>query len=205
VNAFLSAMMVGVLVIAIVFVVAVVWAVMAFNGLVAARNRYRNAWSQIDIQLKRRYDLIPNLVEAVKAYMQHESGTLEAVIAARGRAQKASAVAAARPGDPGAVAGVVVAESALNRSMIELMATTEAYPELKANEQVAQLIEELGSTENRVSFARQAYNDCVMEFNNATEQFPTNIIAGMFSFTPAQLYNAIESDQERKAVRVNFG
>src|SRR6266542_2511201 len=148
------------------------------NGLVTKRNEYRNAFSQIDVQLKRRYDLIPNLVETAKGYLKHERGTLEAVIAARNAAASANVRAAANPGDPAAMQQLVAAEGSL----------ADAYPDLKANQTMAQLMEELTSTENKVSFARQAYNDSVMVYNTQREVFPSSIIAGMFSFAPAELF-----------------
>jgi LemA protein len=172
-----------------------------YNGLVTKRNAYRNAYSQIDVQLKRRYDLIPNLVETAKAYLKHERATLEAVVAARSGAQAAARAAAQAPGDAGAMAGLAAAEGVLASSMARLLAVAEAYPELKANQTMAGLMEELSSTENRIGFARQAYNDAVMAYNNARETFPATLVAG--GFAAAQLF-ALESPAERAPVRVAF-
>jgi LemA protein len=187
-----------------IIVVAAVWAVMIYNGLVALRNRYQNAFSQIDVQLKRRYDLIPNLVESVKGYMAHERGTLEAVIKARGSAVSAAQAAAAAPGDPAAMRGLAQAEGALGGALGRLLAVFEQYPDLKANQNVLSLQEELTSTENKVGFARQAYNDSVMEYNTKRESFPENVFAGMFGFQGAELLQSTESAEERKAPKVSF-
>jgi LemA protein len=183
---------------------AAIWAIMVYNGLVALRNRFKNAFSQIDVQLKRRYDLIPNLVEAVKGYMAHERGTLEAVIKARGAAVGAAQVAAAAPGDPAAMRGLSQAEGALGGALGRLLAVFEQYPDLKANQNVLALQEELTSTENKVAFARQAFNDSVMEYNTRRESFPDTILAGMFRFDAAELLQATESAEERKAPKVSF-
>jgi LemA protein len=180
------------------------FAIMIYNRLVALRNRYRNGFAQIDVQLKRRYDLIPNLVEAAKGYLAHERQTLEAVIAARGAALTASQRAAAAPGDPAAMQGLAQAEGVLGGALGRLLALFEAYPDLKANQNVLQVQEELTSTENKVGFARQAYNDAVMEYNTTRESFPDNIFAGMFAFKEAELLQATESAEERKAPRVSF-
>ena len=182
----------------------VIWAIMIYNGLVALRNRFKNAFAQIDVQLKRRYDLIPNLVESVKGYMAHERNTLDAVIKARGAAVSAAQAAAAAPGDPGAMRGLSQAEGALGGALGRLVAVFEQYPDLKANTNVLSLQEELTSTENKVAFARQAFNDSVMEYNTRRESFPDAIFAGMFGFGPAELLQAIESDAERKAPKVSF-
>jgi LemA protein len=187
-----------------VIVAAAIWAIMVYNGLVALRNRFKNAFSQIDVQLKRRYDLIPNLVEAVKGYMAHERGTLEAVIKARGAAVGAAQAAAAAPGDPAAMRGLSQAEGALGGALGRLLAVFEQYPDLKANQNVLALQEELTSTENKVAFARQAFNDSVMEYNTKRESFPDNIFAGVFRFDAAELLNATESAEERKAPKVSF-
>jgi LemA protein len=184
----------------IVVLVAVGW-IALFNGLVTRRNAYRNAFSQIDVQLKRRYDLIPNLVETAKAYLKHERGTLEAVVAARNVAAGAAGRAAASPGDPAAMSGLAAAEGALAGSLSRLLAVAEAYPDLKANQTMASLMEELSSTENRIGFARQAYNDAVMVYNNARETFPGNLVAG--GFAPAQLFE-IQAPAEREPVKVAF-
>jgi len=186
-------------------VVAIVFfAVVIYNRLVALRNRYKNGFAQIDVQLKRRYDLIPNLVEAAKGYLAHERQTLEAVIAARGAALTASQRAAAAPGDPAAMQGLAQAEGVLGGALGRLLAVFEAYPDLKANQNVLQVQEELTSTENKVGFARQAYNDSVMEYNTKRESFPDNIFAGMFNFKEAELLKAAESAEERKAPKVSF-
>lgn len=174
-----------------------------YNGLVRLRNMYKNAFSQIDVQLKRRYDLIPNLVETAKAYMGHERQTLEAVIAARNSASDARVAAAANPGDPVALGKLGQADAGLGSMMGRLFAVAEAYPDLKANQNMMQLTEELTTTENKVAFSRQAYNDSVLAFNNKREVFPNNIIAGMFSFTEAALFE-IEAAAERVAPKVQF-
>jgi len=171
---------------------------------VQLRNRYKNSYAQIDVQLKRRYDLIPNLVEAAKGYLTHERETLEKVIAARGAAMGAAQKAAAAPGDPAAMQGLAQAEGALGGALGRLMAVFEAYPDLKANQNILQVQEELTSTENKIAFARQAYNDTVMEYNTKRESFPDTIFAGMFGFTAAQLLEATESAEERKAPKVSF-
>lgn len=180
------------------------WVVGAYNRLVSLRNRFRNAFAQIDVQLKRRYDLIPNLVETAKGYMKHERETLEAVIAARNIAVNASVRAAGDPTDGAAVQQLATAESSLGATLGRLFALSEAYPELKANENMMQLTEELTSTENRIAFARQAFNDNVMEYNNSVQQFPGSVIANMFGFLAAEMLQATESPDERKAVKVAF-
>jgi LemA protein len=179
------------------------WVVGMYNGLVALRQRFKNAFAQIDVQLKRRYDLIPNLVETAKGYLKHERGTLEAVIQARNQASAAADVAAADPSDAGAVKKLLGAEAALTSAMGKFFALAEAYPDLKANETMSQLMEELTSTENKVAFARQAYNDSVMHYNTKREQFPSVIIANMFGFKEAELFE-IESLEEREAPQVSF-
>ena len=179
------------------------WVMGAYNGLVTLRNRFKNAFAQIDVQLKRRYDLIPNLVETVKGYMKHERDTLEAVIKARNAASSASTVAAANPGDPAAMQQLMGAEAALTGTLGKLFALSEAYPDLKANQNMAQMMEELTSTENKVSFARQAYNDAVMAYNTKREIFPSNLVAGMFNFGPAELFE-IKNETERDAPKVAF-
>lgn len=175
----------------------------AYNSLVTLRNRYKNAYSQIDVQLKRRYDLIPNLVETAKGYLQHERGTLEAVIAARNVAVTANTRAAQNPGDASTMKDLSSAETALSGVMGRLFALAEAYPNLKANTTMMTLMEELSSTENKVSFARQAYNDSVMAYNTRREVFPTNFIAGAFSFAPAELF-VIDKPEEKEAPKVAF-
>ena len=179
------------------------YAVALYNGLVRARNAWQNAFAQIDVQLKRRHDLVPNLVEVAKQYMKHERETLEAVIAARGSAANAQTTAAAAPGDPAAMQQLAGAEAALGRSLGRLFALAEAYPDLKANQNMMQLSEELTSTENRIAFSRQAYNDAVMSYNNRRSSFPAVVLANMFSFAPAALF-ATEDPQEREAPKVQF-
>lgn len=174
-----------------------------YNKLVALRNRYKNAYSQIDVQLKRRYDLIPNLVEVAKGYMTHERETLEAVIQARNTAFSASQRATSDPGDPSAMRSLGAAEGQLNGALGRLLAISESYPDLKANQNMLSLQEELTSTENKVAFARQAFNDAVMTYNTSRETFPNVIIAGMTGFHPAQSFE-IESPKEREAPRVSF-
>jgi LemA protein len=174
-----------------------------YNKLVGLRNRFQNAYAQIDVQLKRRYDLIPNLVETAKGYMQYERQTLEAVIAARNAASSASVRAAQKPGDTGAIKELAGAEAALTGALGRLFALAEAYPDLKANQNMARLMEELTSTENKVAFARQAYNDSVMTYNTACQTFPTNLVAGAFNFTAAELF-VIEDAAEKQAPKVSF-
>jgi len=185
-------------------VVVAIWAAAMYNGLVALRNRFKNAFAQIDVQLKRRYDLIPNLVESAKGYMTHERETLEKVIAARNSALGASQKAAADPGDAEAMKGLSQAEGQLGGALGRLMAVFEAYPDLKANQNILQVQEELSSTENKVAFARQGYNDAVMEYNTKRESFPETIFAGMFGFKEATLLESTESAEERKAPKVSF-
>lgn len=174
-----------------------------YNALVALRNRFKNAFSQIDVQLKRRHDLIPNLVETAKGYLEHERGTLEAVTQARNLAQTASGRAAANPGDPKAMRELAGAEEGLNGALARLLVVAEAYPDLKANQNMMQLTEELTSTENKVAFARQAYNDSVMTYNTKREIFPANLVAGVFLFGPAELFE-LDSPAERQAPKVSF-
>jgi len=181
----------------------VIFVIGAYNSLVTLRNRYKNAYSQIDVQLKRRYDLIPNLVETAKGYLAHERGTLEAVVAARNAAVTANTRAAQNPGDASAMKEISSAESALSGVMGRLFALSEAYPYLKANTTMLSLMEELTSTENKVSFARQAYNDAVMAYNTRREVFPTNLIAGPFNFGPAELF-VIEKPEQKDAPKVSF-
>jgi LemA protein len=180
-----------------------IYAMGVYNGLVKLRNMFKNAFSQIDVQLKRRHDLIPNLVETAKAYMAHESGTLEAVIAARNGAESARQAAAANPGDAAALQKLGAAEAGLGGVLGRLFAVSEAYPDLKANQNMMQLTEELTTTENKVAFSRQAYNDSVLAYNNKREVFPNNIFAGMFGFSEAALFE-IESPAEREAPKVQF-
>lgn len=187
-----------------IIAISIVYLVMTYNRLVRLRNLYRNAFAQIDVQLQRRYDLIPNLVETAKAYLAHERETLEAVVQARNAAQVAERRAAAAPGDPGAMAALQGAEGILGRALGGLFAVVEAHPDLKADQTMAQLSEELSSTENKVAFARQAYNDGVMGYNTARESFPTNLFAGGFGFRDAAFLE-IESANARQVPRVSFG
>ncbi len=186
-----------------VIVIAALMATGIYNSLVALRNRFKNAYAQIDVQLKRRYDLIPNLVETAKGYIKHEHSTLEDVIKARNVALAASQAAAANPADAGAVKGLVSAEGGLTGALSRLMVVSEQYPDLKANQNMMQLTEELTSTENKIAFARQAYNDSVMEYNTARETFPNVVLAGMFGFLPAELFH-VEDAAERSAPKVSF-
>jgi LemA protein len=191
-------------VIVVVFLVVVIVVVGMYNSLVTLRNRYKNAYSQIDVQLKRRYDLIPNLVETAKGYIKHERETLEAVIKARNTAQAAGQRAAQNPGDPQAMAALGASEGQLAGVLTRFMAVAEAYPDLKANQNMLALQEELTSTENKVAFARQAYNDSVMYYNTQREVFPTVFIANMFNFQPASPFE-IEQPEQREAPKVSFG
>jgi LemA protein len=186
-----------------VFAALALFAVGVYNRLVALRNRYKNAFSQVDVQLKRRHDLIPNLVETVKGYMKHESETLEAVVKARGAAIGAMRTAAANPGDPEAMSRLGGAEGQLNGALGRLLAVAEAYPDLKANQNMMALQEELTSTENKVAFARQAYNDAVMRYNTRRETFPDVLVANLFRFTEARPFE-VDSEKEREAPRVSF-
>jgi LemA protein len=186
------------LVLAVIFVIAI------YNRLVAGRNRYKNAFAQIDVQLTRRHDLIPNLVEVARKYMSHERETLEAVIQARNSAATQLRTTASDPANPAAVQQLGEAERGLSGALGRLFALSESYPDLKANQTMMQLSESLTSTENKVAFARQAFNDAVMSYNILRESFPNNLIAGMFSFNPAELLN-IEDPIKREAVKVNFG
>ncbi len=194
--------MIAVILIVVVLVI-IVWAVGIFNRLVKLRNRFKNAFAQIDVQLKRRYDLIPNLVETAKGYLKHERETLEAVITARNQAVSAGQTAADNPGDPDAMKGLMGAETLLTGALGRFFALAEAYPDLKANQNMMQLSEELTSTENKVSFARQAYNDAVMNFNIRRETFPDMIIANATGFKAAELFE-IEAPEQREAPQVSF-
>ena len=186
-----------------VIAVLAVFVFTIYNRLIVGRNQYKNAFAQIDVQLTRRHDLIPNLVETARGYMKHERETLESVIQARNSAVTGLKAAAADPGDPNAMQQLAGAENQLTQALGRLFALSEAYPDLKANQNMMQLSEELASTENRVAFARQAYNDSVMAYNNLREVVPNNIIAGMFSFQPAQLLE-IEDKAMREAPKVSF-
>ena len=195
--------MMTLLVLVVVAAIAMFWGVGIYNGLVTARNAFKNAFAQIDVQLTRRYDLIPNLIEVAKGYLKHERETLEAVVQARAAAVGGLAAAKANPGDPGAMAALGGAESGLAGALSRLMVVVEAYPDLKANQNMMQLTEELTSTENRIAFARQAYNDSVMAYNNKREVFPSNILAGMFNFIAAALLEITDPTQ-REAPKVSF-
>lgn len=198
--------MVSVLIFLGVLVLLGFWLMGMYNGLVAARNFFKNQFAQIDVQLQRRFDLIPNLVETVKAYMSHERETLDAVISARSAAQSGLAAAKANPGDPAAMAQLAAAQNQLNTGLGRLLAVAEAYPDLKANQNMMQLTEELTSTENKVAFARQSYNDAVTTYNTKREVFPSSLVAGMFGFTSAALLD-IEEDKRaevRSAPKVSF-
>ena len=194
------------LILLIIVVVVAVWGVGIYNGLVRARNAFRNAFAQIDVQLQRRFDLIPNLVETAKGYLQHERDTLEAVIAARGAAMAGLSTAKAHPGDPAAMAELANSQGLLDGALGRLMVVAEAYPDLKANQNMMQLSEELASTENRVAFARQAFNDSVMAYNNKRETFPSSVVAGMTGFAEASLLEipAEQQAQVRMAPKVEF-
>jgi LemA protein len=194
----------GVWIFLAIVIALVVWAVAAYNAMVALRNRFKNAYAQIDVQLRRRYDLIPNFVESVRGYLQHERQTLDAVVQARSNAVNAAQRAAAAPGDPPAMHELAQAEGALGGALGRLLAVFESYPDLKANQSVAALQEELSSTENKVAFARQAYNDSVMQYNTKRESFPDNIFAGLFGFAPAELLEATDSAEQRAAPKVSL-
>jgi LemA protein len=185
--------------------VLIIYVVSLYNKLVQFKNRFKNAFAQIDVQLKRRYDLIPNLVETAKGYLKHERETLEAVINARNQAASAAERASKSPDDPDAIGGLMGAENMLTGALGKLFALVEAYPDLKANQNMMQLSEELTSTENKISFARQAFNDSVMYYNTQREVFPSVIIANMFSFQPAKLLELEAPEEERKAPKVSFG
>jgi LemA protein len=192
--------LIGLLVLAVAMIA---WFASAYNGLVGLRNRFRNAFAQIDVQLKRRHDLVPNLVATAKAFLTHERETLEAVIAARNFAEGARERAAADPGDAAAMRGLVNAETGLSGVLGRFFALSESYPDLKSNQNMMQLSEELSTTENKIAFARQAYNDAVMAYNNKCEMLPSNWVAGMFGFEPAELFQ-IEAEGERAPVKVQF-
>ena len=192
------------LVFMVVLAIVIFWAVGAYNRLVRLKNIIANSFGQIDVQLKRRYDLIPNLVEAAKKYLQHERDTLEAVIAARNQARNASDAVRSRPANAEAVLALSAAEQTLDGSLGRLFAIAEAYPELKADETIRDLSEELTSTENKVTFARQAYNDAVLDYNNAQGQFPAVLIARLFSFAPSAMLQATQNATERETLRIKF-
>jgi LemA protein len=191
------------IVILVIIVIVALWVMSVYNRLVSLRNRFKNAFAQIDVQLRRRYDLIPNLVETAKAYMKHERETLEAVIAARNAAAQAEKQVGGDPTNVAAMHSLAGAERSLAGAMTRFFALAEAYPDLKADANMRQLSEELTSTENRVAFARQGYNDAVTQYNTARETFPANMIAGSFGFEEAPLL-LIEDDRQREAPRVSF-
>lgn len=195
--------MIAVVIVGVVLVVIAAMLAGIYNKLVSLRNRFKNAYAQIDVQLKRRYDLIPNLVETAKGYMAHERDTLEAVIKARGAAVNAASGAAANPGNPAAMQALMGAEGALTGALGKLMLVVERYPDLKANQTSMQLMEELTSTENKISFARQSYNDSVMSYNTTREVFPNVMFAGMFGFTAAELFE-LQDEAQREAPKVSF-
>jgi len=188
----------------VVLVTLALWMLSAYNRLVRSRNEIANAFAQIDVQLKRRYDLIPNLVDVARKYVQHERDTLEAVIAARNTAKSAGDAARARPADAARIGALAGAEGTLAGLMKQLAVVVEAYPELKADATLRELSEELGHTENRIAFARQAFNDSVLDYNNTAQQVPTNVVAGVFGFKQAAMLEATANEAERSAVRVTL-
>lgn len=196
--------MVTLIVILVIVLILIVWPISIYNSLVAMRNRFKNAFSQIDVQLKRRYDLIPNLVEIAKGYMKHERETLEAVIMARNQAMQAEKRAASNPGDSSAVQQLAGSEQMLTGALSRFFALSESYPDLQANKNMMQLTEELTSTENKIAFARQAFNDSVMNYNTQREKFPNVIFANMFGFGYASLFELEAPEQERQAPKVSF-
>ena len=195
--------MTGLIVVLVLVAVLAFWGVGIYNGLVSMRNMVKNAFAQIDVQLKRRYDLIPNLVETAKGYMKHERETLDAVISARNQAVAAQKAVVANPADGEAMKKLMSAEGSVGASLGRLNVVMEAYPDLKANQNMAQLMEELTSTENKISFARQSYNDAVMGYNNKREMFPSSVLAGMFNFAAASPYE-VENPTERENVKVSL-
>ncbi len=199
----MGGVIIGLVVMGTIVLLFLFYLVSLYNNLVSLKNRFLNAFAQIDVQLKRRYDLIPNLVEVAKGYMKHEKETLEAVIKARNTAFSAGQQAAANPGDPNAMQNLSTAEVALAGSLNKFIGLAEAYPDLKANQNMLALQEELTSTENKVSFARQAFNDAVASYNIACESFPGNLVAGFGRFVPAKMFE-ITAPAEREAVKVQF-
>lgn len=191
------------IVVGAVALIGIFWAVSVYNGLVALRNQFKNAFAQIDVQLQRRYDLIPNLVETAKGFLAHEKETLQAVTEARNIAQAAAKAAVGNPANAAAIGKLSAAEGVLDSALSRLMVVCEAYPDLKSDRHMAQLMEELSSTENKISFARQAYNDSVMNYNNGRETFPASLVAGMFGFVPAEQLK-LENPAAREAVKVQF-
>lgn len=200
----MNGILIALLVVVVLAVVLIAWVVGLYNGLVVLKNRFKNAFAQIDVQLRRRYDLIPNLVETAKGYLKHERETLTAVTEARNIAASAAKALAAAPGDPAAVKAFAAAESGLAGVLSRLMVVVERYPDLKADKQMARVMEELTSTENRIAFARQAYNDSVTEYNTKRELFPSSIVAGIFNFAPAALLESTDSAAQREAPQVKF-
>ena len=194
---------VGTIIFLAILAVAVFYGIGMYNALVTDRNRFKNAFAQIDVQLQRRYDLIPNLVETAKGYLAHERETLEAVIQARNQAQAASKAASAHPEDGAAIAGLAAAEGVLSGAMGRFFALAEAYPDLKANESMQQLMEELTATENKIAFSRQHFNDAVTTYNNRRETFPNNLVAGMFSFAAGELLE-VDDPEIREAPKISF-
>lgn len=190
-------------IVALVMVGVLLWLAGAYNSLVALQNRFKTAFSQIDVQLKRRHDLIPNLIETAKGYLSHEKGTLEAVTQARNKAVSAMQTAAANPGNPSAMAGLVAAETQLNGVLGRLFAVAEAYPDLKANQNMIALQRELTATENQIASARQIFNNSIMQYNTTLQSFPTNLVANAIGFAPAQLFE-LETDKERQVPQVSF-
>ncbi len=198
-------MTIALIMIAVVVVLLILWAIAGYNGLIRSRNGYQNAFAQIDVQLQRRFDLIPNLVETAKGYMAHERQTLEAVTAARSAAMAGLQAAHAKPGDPDAMQQLATTQNALTSALVNLNAVAEAYPDLKANQNMLALQEELTSTENRVAFARQAFNDSVLTYNNKRQSFPASVLAGMFHFGPAAQWQIDPGRPEVKdAPKVQF-
>lgn len=200
----INALLIVIALIAGLTLLMAIWGLSLYNGLVSLRNRYRNAFAQIDVQLKRRHDLIPNLIETAKSYMSHEKGTLEAVINARNQASAARQAVHANPGDAAAVQSLTQAETGLTGAMTRFMALTEAYPDLKTNTVMTQLSAELAATEDRIAYARQGYNAAVTDYNNQREMFPGSILATGFGFSPAQLFE-VATEAERAPVKVQFG
>lgn len=199
----MTAVIVVIAVLAFMALVLALWLMGTYNSLVSRKNQFKNAFSQIDVQLKRRYDLIPNLVETAKGYLKHERETLEAVITARNQAFQASKQASANPADAGAMTNLVNAESGLSGALSRLMVVSENYPDLKANQNMLSVMEELTSTENKIAFSRQAYNDSVQSYNVTRESFPANMVAGMFGFMPATLWEMPDT-AHRENVKVSF-
>jgi LemA protein len=193
------------IIVAVIVLLLVFWVIGGYNGLVRARNAFQNAFAQIDVQLQRRFDLIPNLVETAKAYMAHERDTLEAVTQARAAAISGLSAAQAKPGDPAAMQALAQSQGALTSALGRFTAVAESYPDLKASQNMMQLTEELTSTENKVAFSRQAYNDSVLTYNNRRQAFPTSVLAGMFHFEPAALWEiAPDHPETREAPKVQF-